>query len=263
MTHSPLDDACWLECLHPRRPVASLIDWGCSVDKQGNCLTLAIEYSYLNIQLLSTILFYCDDVFAGIFLFEFALKVISNGFLFAGPCSYLRSGWNRLDFIVVLLSIISFLPNGVNLTFLRIFRSLKLLSNFRGMRIMLKGLWAAVPKLANVFFLLVLFLSLMALIGNSMFQGLFQLHCFSRDTGALRSRQQLCSPDPAPTLGSQGLQCPAKTFCADAGFTNDPLTFDSFLQSLLTVVVCISNEGWSGVMVRGICFLFLWSSASL
>ncbi len=48
-----------------------------------------------------------------------------------------------------------------------------------------------------------------------------------------------------------GLSCPANSFCADAGFNNDHLNFDSFGQAFLTALVSISGEGWSAIMYEG------------
>ena len=42
-----------------------------------------------------------------LFTCEVIIKVIAHGFLFNGPDSYLRVAWNRLDFIIVVISIIS------------------------------------------------------------------------------------------------------------------------------------------------------------
>jgi len=48
--------------------------------------------------------------FNAIFMFEFILKLISYGFLFH-PKSYLRDGWNIIDFIVIVSAILDFVPS--------------------------------------------------------------------------------------------------------------------------------------------------------
>jgi hypothetical protein len=50
-----------------------------------------------------------DMVFSVIFIAECTCKIIALGFIFHKH-SYLRDGWNRLDFIVVIISILNFLP---------------------------------------------------------------------------------------------------------------------------------------------------------
>jgi hypothetical protein len=56
---------------------------------------------------IKTVFLVADIVFAILFTLELAVKVIANGFLFSSNRklpAYLRSGWNVLDFIVVLVS---------------------------------------------------------------------------------------------------------------------------------------------------------------
>ena len=48
--------------------------------------------------------------FSIIFTMEFILKIISMGFVFEKG-TYLRDGWNQIDFIVVLSCVLSFIPS--------------------------------------------------------------------------------------------------------------------------------------------------------
>ena len=51
---------------------------------------------------------YLDIVMTSIFLSEALMKIISFGFLFNGPNSYLKNGWNIIDISVVFISFISY-----------------------------------------------------------------------------------------------------------------------------------------------------------
>jgi hypothetical protein len=69
----------------------------------------------------------------GFFVLEMLLKIVAKGFLFA-PDAYLRSGWNVLDFVIVLISILGLLADLVpafgqlkSLRILRVLRPLRLL----------------------------------------------------------------------------------------------------------------------------------------
>ena len=66
-----------------------------------------------------------------IFLFEMIVKVISLGFIVNGPNSYLRNTWNIVDFVIVVVSIISLFPLKINLTTLKIIRMVRLLRPLR------------------------------------------------------------------------------------------------------------------------------------
>jgi hypothetical protein len=46
-----------------------------------------------------------DSILLICFIIELIVKVIAYGFLFNGPNSYLKVGWNRLDFFIVVASI--------------------------------------------------------------------------------------------------------------------------------------------------------------
>ena len=52
-------------------------------------------------------LFYTDIFVTTIFTFECFSKIIVFGFLFNGKDSYLRLAWNILDFIIVLVALVS------------------------------------------------------------------------------------------------------------------------------------------------------------
>jgi len=53
-----------------------------------------------------------DIVLTSFFILEALLKIISNGFIFNGDQSYLRMGWNIIDFVVVITSTVSIIING-------------------------------------------------------------------------------------------------------------------------------------------------------
>jgi len=66
--------------------------------------------------------------FSIIFLLEFLVKIISMGFVF-GEGTYLKNGWNLIDFTVVISSLLNFLPSTINFTAIRTLRVLKPLKN--------------------------------------------------------------------------------------------------------------------------------------
>jgi hypothetical protein len=62
----------------------------------------------------------------------------------------------------------------------------------------------------------------------------------------------VCTTNNAAFLGARGAQCDQfpNTYCADWGQNQDPLNFDSFTSSFITVIVCITGEGWANVMYQ-------------
>ena len=80
---------------------------------------------------LSTFLKYSDFILTAFFLAESILKIIAFGFLFNGEVSYLRNGWNAIDFIVVIISIASLVVSGNKFKIVKIFRLLRILRPLR------------------------------------------------------------------------------------------------------------------------------------
>lgn len=62
--------------------------------------------------------------FTILFTIEAILKIIGMGFIIE-PGSYLRDGWNWIDFIVVVTSLLSNIPAIPSISFLRTFRVLR------------------------------------------------------------------------------------------------------------------------------------------
>lgn len=70
-----------------------------------------------------------------LFIFEFIIKVVVSGFA-VGKNAYLKSGWNFLDFFIIVVSVIDWiltesLDGSVSLSFLRALRALRALRPLR------------------------------------------------------------------------------------------------------------------------------------
>ena len=88
-------------------------------------------------------------VFFGI---EAALKILVSGFV-CGPDTYLRSGWNCLDFFILCTSLITLLPYDFDASFarlLRVLRPLRLVRRVPGMAVIFKFFEQAMGDMANV-----------------------------------------------------------------------------------------------------------------
>lgn len=71
------------------------------------------------------------------------MKIIAFGFISNGEPSYLRNPWNLVDFIIIILSVVSISPIANRLKvfkMFRILRSLRLISRAEGLRIGLQAL---------------------------------------------------------------------------------------------------------------------------
>jgi hypothetical protein len=77
------------------------------------------------------ILGYLDIVMTSVFGFEAVIKISVFGFLLNGKKSYIRELWNVLDFFVVTVSILSYLPINAELSFYRAMRLLRIMRPLR------------------------------------------------------------------------------------------------------------------------------------
>ena len=113
--------------------------------------------------------------FNAIFIVECILKIISKGFIFYVN-SYMRDGWNIIDFIVVLSAILEFLPVGNSSTTkgiraLRALRPLRSVNAIPSMKKLVKVLLISLPNLLNVILLLAFIVFIYAILGLHSFSG--------------------------------------------------------------------------------------------
>jgi hypothetical protein len=120
-----------------------------------------------------------EYIFTIIFSLECLLKCAAYG-VWRGKQSYLRDGWNVLDFCIVAVSILGLLPNVPNFTMLRSFRVLRPLrsiSKLPSLRKIIGGLLNSLQGLGNVLLLLLFVLTCFALFGLTFWSGLFHGRC--------------------------------------------------------------------------------------
>jgi hypothetical protein len=118
----------------------------------------------------------CEPFFTALFTFEAVVKIIAMGFM-VDRGSYMRDGFNILDFIVVVSSLLSGFPGVPRVSALRavrVLRPLRTLSRVKSMRIMIGSLMTALPQLGNVAILMGFLFLFWGIIAVQLFPG--QLH---------------------------------------------------------------------------------------
>ena len=95
-------------------------------------------------------------IFSGVFAIECLVKVLAMGFFF-GAKSYLAEAFNYLDFFIVVLGILDFVPSDSDdggglsaLRALRVMRPLRAVSRFPELKFIVVLLIQCVPKLGSV-----------------------------------------------------------------------------------------------------------------
>eukprot|EP00418_Pyrodinium_bahamense_P099289 CAMPEP_0179027558 /NCGR_PEP_ID=MMETSP0796-20121207/9098_1 /TAXON_ID=73915 /ORGANISM="Pyrodinium bahamense, Strain pbaha01" /LENGTH=1012 /DNA_ID=CAMNT_0020723685 /DNA_START=8 /DNA_END=3046 /DNA_ORIENTATION=+ len=128
-------------------------------------------------ELLTKIIRHADFVFKIIFIVEMALKLIAMGLIW-GKDTYLKSGWNWLDGIVVLVSILGMTNAGSGgalktLRILRALRPLRVISRNENLKVVVQTIFASFPALVTLVIVCVVFLLIMALFLMSFLHGTF------------------------------------------------------------------------------------------
>lgn len=134
-----------------------------------NTLVLCMDY-YGSPETYNNVLNWLNNVFVIIFTIEAMLKLMGQGFRY-----YFHENWNRFDFTIVLLSLVSLDPNlfkNFNVTPLRIIRAarlLRMIKTSKGLRHLLKTLYMSLGNIANVGMLLFLVFFTFSVAGMDLF----------------------------------------------------------------------------------------------
>uniref|UniRef100_A0A9J7YVD8 Calcium channel, voltage-dependent, R type, alpha 1E subunit a n=1 Tax=Cyprinus carpio carpio TaxID=630221 RepID=A0A9J7YVD8_CYPCA len=177
------------------------------------------------------------------FCFEAGIKIIALGFVFHKG-SYLRNGWNVMDFIVVLSGILATAGAHMNISLdlrtlraVRVLRPLKLVSGIPSLQIVLKSIMKAMVPLLQIGLLLFFAILMFAIIGLEFYSGRLHKRCVRADSSEI-------------DFPCGAKNCPENYNCTGPfPGPNDGITqFDNILFSILTVFQCITMEGWTAVL---------------
>ncbi|CBJ26318.1 Voltage Gated Calcium/Sodium Channel subunit alpha [Ectocarpus siliculosus] len=142
-----------------------------------------------------------ERVMTALFFIEMALKICAHGFALM-PKAYLRSAWNILDFVVVVISMIQLVTNDSgnleslrSLRTLRALRPLRMINRAPGLKIVLNALFAAIPDVLNVAAVCFMFFIIFAILGVNYFKGIL-MSCQGEEFDALPESIALFIQEP-------------------------------------------------------------------
>ncbi|XP_041091581.1 calcium channel, voltage-dependent, P/Q type, alpha 1A subunit, b [Polyodon spathula] len=186
-----------------------------------------------------------EPYFIAIFCFESGIKILALGFaLHKG--SYLRNGWNIMDFVVVCTGILATVGSDFDLRTLRavrVLRPLKLVSGIPSLQVVLKSIMKAMIPLLQIGLLLFFAILMFAIIGLEFYMGKFHTTCFDIFTREMREDYP-CGKEPPSRLCPNGTECRGYWIGPNYGITQ----FDNILFAVLTVFQCITMEGWTDLL---------------
>ncbi|XP_066274287.1 sodium channel protein type 4 subunit alpha-like isoform X2 [Branchiostoma lanceolatum] len=212
----------------------------------GSSLCLIFEDIYLTTKpQLKAVLYYLDITFVVIFTVEMLLKWVGVGFK-----RYFGSVWCWLDFVIVVISLVSIgaATAGIDnlsafraLRTLRALRPLRAISRWEGMRVVVNALLQAIPSIFNVLLVCLVFWLICSIMAVQFFGGQFY-KCLDGDGERL----------DISIVNN-------KTECLDQNYTwvNSKVNFDHVGQAYLALLQVATFEGWIEVMsdavdVRGV-----------
>ncbi|XP_063084715.1 voltage-dependent N-type calcium channel subunit alpha-1B isoform X4 [Cavia porcellus] len=214
----------------------------------ANCIVLALEQHLPDGDKtpMSERLDDTEPYFIGIFCFEAGIKIIALGFVFHKG-SYLRNGWNVMDFVVVLTGILATAGTDFDLRTLRavrVLRPLKLVSGIPSLQVVLKSIMKAMVPLLQIGLLLFFAILMFAIIGLEFYMGKFHKACFPNSTDAEPVGDFPCGREAPARLCEGDTECREYWPGPNFGITN----FDNILFAILTVFQCITMEGWTDIL---------------
>ncbi|CAG4985170.1 unnamed protein product [Colias eurytheme] len=253
-----------LFCLTLKNPLRKLcidivewkpFEWMILTTIFANCIALAVYTPYPSgdSNYTNWVLEKIEYIFLVIFTGECVMKIIAYGFVMH-PGSYLRNGWNLLDFTIVVIGMVSTVLSSIfkdafdvkALRAFRVLRPLRLVSGVPSLQIVLNSILKAMVPLLHIALLVIFVIIIYAIIGLELFSGKMHKSCYSSLTGEIMDNPHPCDTDNGFNCSSLGsdMECREGWIGPNFGITN----FDNFGLSMLTVFQCITLEGWTDVM---------------
>ncbi|CAB3241360.1 unnamed protein product [Arctia plantaginis] len=221
----------------------------------ANCIALAVytPYPASDSNYTNWVLEKIEYVFLVIFTGECVMKIIAYGFVMHAG-SYLRNGWNLLDFTIVVIGMVSTVLSSIfkdafdvkALRAFRVLRPLRLVSGVPSLQIVLNSILKAMVPLLHIALLVIFVIIIYAIIGLELFSGKMHKSCFNKYTDEIMDSPHPCDLDNGfnCSMISDDMECREGWIGPNFGITN----FDNFGLSMLTVFQCITLEGWTDVM---------------
>ena len=204
------------------------------------------------------ILFTFEALFTVLFMANAALTVCAYGVR-----NSLRSGWNTLDFVVVIASILNlsmYWQNNLFVKVARLFRALRplqLVARSKGMRVIVFALSLSVQAIVNVVAVLLLTWLMFAILGQQLFGG-FMHDCSDESfpegspLAGVRNASNASLFEVMPCAGSyfDPGEASGAGGWKERQIVPSPSNFDNVGNAMLTLFVMSSLEAWPDVMFR-------------
>ncbi|OMJ68109.1 hypothetical protein SteCoe_34530 [Stentor coeruleus] len=174
-----------------------------------------------------------DYIFTFCFFVEFITKSIALGF-FYDEGTYLTDNWNKLDLLIIILSILDTSVSSINIPIIKIFRLLRTLRPLRlinhnlSMKIVVIALVESLSAIVNVLAVILVIWLIYSILGVSLLGG----------------KMYKCSN----SLIELQIECENSGYI----WLNTNTNFDNVLYGMITLFIVMSQESWPNRMYEGV-----------
>ncbi|XP_050979976.1 voltage-dependent T-type calcium channel subunit alpha-1G isoform X10 [Labeo rohita] len=208
-----------------------------------NCITIAMERPRIDPSSAERIFLTLSNyIFTAIFVTEMTIKVVALGWCL-GEKTYLKSSWNILDGMLVMISVIDILVSMISnsgtkilgmlrvLRLLRTLRPLRVISRAPGLKLVVETLMSSLKPIGNIVVICCAFFIIFGILGVQLFKGKFFV-CHGEDTRNITN----------------------KSDCLQANYKwiRHKYNFDNLGQALMSLFVLASKDGWVDIMYDGL-----------
>ncbi|KAJ8363614.1 hypothetical protein SKAU_G00124450 [Synaphobranchus kaupii] len=208
-----------------------------------NCITIAMERPRIDPTSAERIFLTVSNyIFTSIFVAEMTVKVAALGWCL-GKKAYLKSSWNILDGMLVMISVIDILVSLISnsgtkilgmlrvLRLLRTLRPLRVISRAPGLKLVVETLMSSLKPIGNIVVICCAFFIIFGILGVQLFKGKFFV-CQGEDTRNITNRSDC--------------------MLANYKWVRHKYNFDNLGQALMSLFVLASKDGWVDIMYDGL-----------
>ena len=205
-----------------------------------NALIIFYCLSYTMKKARSDSLYELDCLCLSIFIVEYFLRYMANG-LFTAKTGLLRNNFHVYDLIIIVLATaFTFFFRSTSHYNLLIFRFIRILLiiPFKHLTLLFSGIFSCILELTQIYLFFLVFCSIFAFIGMTLFSNNLQYFCLNATSGFIIEN----SCGEYESCGT-GLICAKTLLNPDNSVTH----FNDFLHAFLQVIRVMTFDNWSSV----------------
>ncbi|XP_043849552.1 sodium channel protein type 9 subunit alpha-like [Dromiciops gliroides] len=212
----------------------------------------ALTFEDINLEERKTIMIilaYADKIFTCLFIIEMLLKWMAYG------CkAYFSNAWCWLEFLVVNVCALNLLANYLGYSHfaaLKSLRTLRILSGFERVRVVVSTLVRAIPSILNVLLVCLTFWLIFSIIGVNLFAGKFS-KCVNTISTESFPENFIQNKSECEILMHTSIDVILGKFNGDVEWKNAKVNFDNVGNGYLSLFQIATFKGWIDIMYSAV-----------